>query len=68
MSLCLNVRTFAPLNRTPIRIDAWFSSSEITRQPLPTSAGTMAEFVAKPIELIIASSSPTKLATSRSVC
>ncbi len=39
MSLCLKSRTSAPLMRTPNRMEAWLYSSEITRQPLLTSAG-----------------------------
>lgn len=60
------MRTFAPLSRTPNRIDAWFSSSEMTRHPLFTNAGMNVELVAKPIELINESSMPRNLATSDS--
>jgi hypothetical protein len=66
MLLCLNMRTLAPENRTPTRIDAWLSSSEMTRQPLPTTAGITVELVAKPMDTIVASSWPTNLATSAS--
>ena len=68
MSLCLNMRTFAPLSRTPYRIEAWLSSSEMTRQPLLTRPGMMFEFVAKPMELMSASSTPRNRATSASAC
>ena len=47
--LCLNILTLATLERTPNLIDAWLNSSEITRQPFPTKAGIMVEFVAKPM-------------------
>ena len=66
MSLCLNDRTAAPLSRVPNLIDEWLSSSEMTRQPLPTRAGMLVELVANPIDVMSASSLPTNLATSSS--
>ena len=44
-SLCLKERIRAPDARQPLTMDAWLSSSETTRSPLPTSAGTVVLFV-----------------------
>ena len=45
-------------------MDAWFRESLMMRQPLPTSAGRMALFVAKPMPNVTAASLPTNSATS----
>ena len=60
--------TLAPEPRAPATIDAWLRASLITRQPLPTSRGMMAELVANPMPNVIAASLPRKLATQASSC
>ena len=60
--------TLAPEPRAPATMDAWLRASLITRQPLPTSRGMMAELVANPMPNVIAASLPRKLATQASSC
>lgn len=62
--LCWKTRTEAPERRAPKTMEAWLSSSEIIKHPLLTRAGMVVELVAKPIETTMASSLPTKRATS----
>lgn len=58
--------TLAPDARTPETMEAWFRASLRIRQPLLTRAGMTKLLVAKPMPSTIASSLPTKEATSRS--
>jgi hypothetical protein len=67
ISLCLNILTLAPLNLTPTRMLAWLSSSLMTKHPLPTRAGMIVLLVANPMDMIVAASTPTNLATNASV-
>lgn len=51
----------AATTSTPNRIDTWFNSSEMTRQPLETKVGMKVTLVAKLIEAINVDSAPTKV-------
>jgi hypothetical protein len=65
-SLCAKTATFAPDPRAPLTIEAWLSASETMRQPGPASAGSTAEFVAKPIPKQSAAGFPRNAASSPS--
>mmetsp|Transcript_8103 Transcript_8103/g.25439 ORF Transcript_8103/g.25439 Transcript_8103/m.25439 type:complete len:208 (-) Transcript_8103:384-1007(-) len=65
-SLWLNTRMRAPDARAPFTIDRWFSESEMIREPLPISAGTVVAFVPYPMLYTTASSTSRNCATSRS--
>ena len=57
----------APERRAPNRMEAWFSSSEMIKQPLPTRAGKAEALVWKPMEKTMEASLPTKRATRSSI-